>query len=80
MSDKNIKKCAYMKKYNEENKDKLNEQFVCDICGGKYKKMNSAHHSKTKKHQDGLLIQKLKNENDEIKKSVSEINKKFEKI
>lgn len=59
---KNIKKSIYMEKYNRENKDKLCENFICDICGGKYQKMNSSHHSKTKKHQDGLLIQQLRAE------------------
>jgi hypothetical protein len=64
---KNIKKCEYMKKYNEENKMKLNEKFICNICGGKYQKMNTSHHYKTKKHQDGVIIQNLIKENEKFK-------------
>lgn len=69
-----------MKKYVDDNKDKLKEQFICEDCGGKYMKMSKAHHIKTKKHQNNLLFKKLQNENETIKKTISEINKKFENI
>jgi hypothetical protein len=41
------------KKYNEANKDKLNEKFKCD-CGGKFTLQNKAIHEKTKKHKQFL--------------------------
>lgn len=40
----------YQQKYREENTDKLNEKFVCDVCGGAYSYKNKAKHQKTKKH------------------------------
>ena len=42
------------------------------MCGGKYKKVNKANHSKTKKHQNALLIQNLKKENETIKQKIKE--------
>jgi hypothetical protein len=83
MATENIKKQnrqQYYKDYAEKNKDKLKEDFICEICGGKYKHMSRAHHIKTKKHIIGLELQKLKKDNETMKNLVSDINKKIENI
>ena len=67
MSKKNQDRSQYLKDYHQKNIDRLEEKFICDICGGKYKYMNKTNHFKTKKHQNILLIQKLKKENETIK-------------
>jgi isopropylmalate/homocitrate/citramalate synthase len=67
----------YYKDYAQKNKEKLQEQFICEDCGGKYKKVNKANHSQTKKHQNSLLIKKLKNDNENMKKIFSDINRKY---
>jgi hypothetical protein len=77
---KKIKKSIYMKKYIDDNKEKLKQQFICEECGGKYMKMSKAHHIKTKKHHNAILFKNLKKENDDIKKTISDVNKKFEII
>ena len=76
MSDTKDRK-QYYKEYFEKNKDKLRENFICNECGGKYKKANKANHIKTKKHQNFLLIQKLKNDNNDMQNIILEINKKI---
>ncbi len=43
--------------YYQKNKDKINQKFDC-ACGGRYTHGHSAHHFKTKKHQDYLTNQK----------------------
>jgi len=41
MSDiKNTNRKEYFKEYFDKNKDKLTEDFICEDCGGKYKKVN----------------------------------------
>ena len=46
------KKREYNKTYNDKNKDSLFKiSYICEICGGKYKKINRKHHYNTKKHQ-----------------------------
>jgi len=80
MSDNMNDRKQYFKDYFEKNKDKLNEDFICDDCGGKYKKMSKANHFKTKKHQNSLLIQKLKKDNETMKNIILDVNKKFENI
>ena len=70
----------YFKDYFIKNKEKLTENFFCEECGGKYKKMGIAHHIKTKKHQNVLLIKKLQKENETIRNMIYDINKKVEKI
>lgn len=79
MADKKDRN-QYYKNYFEENKEKLSEHFVCDICGGKYMKMSKANHFKTKKHQNQLLINKLKNDNSAMKNIILDVNKKIESI
>ena len=74
------KKQQYLKDYINKNKEKLTEDFICDECGGKYKYMNKAHHIKTKKHQNSLLIKKLQKDNETMKNLVFDINKKIENI
>ena len=81
MSDiKNKDRKDYFKEYFDKNKDKLTENFICEDCGGKYKKMSKAHHIKTKKHQNSLLIKKLQKDNETMKTMISDINKKIENI
>jgi hypothetical protein len=66
----------YYKEYAEKNKDKLREDFICDVCGGKYKKANRTNHISTNKHQNSLLIKKLKNDNKNMKNIILDVNKK----
>ena len=40
----------YKKEYDEKNKNKLNQKFIC-FCGGYYTHNHKATHLKTKKHQ-----------------------------
>ena len=81
MSDiKNKNRKEYFKEYFDKNKEKLIEDFICEDCGGKYKKMSKAHHIKTKKHQNSLLIKKLQKDNETMKTMISDINKKIENI
>lgn len=70
----------YFKKYFDKNKDKLTEEFICEECGGKYQKMSKAHHIKTKKHINALLIKKLQNDNDIMKNIISDANNKIKNI
>jgi hypothetical protein len=78
--NKKIKKSIYMKKYIDDNKEKLKRQFICEECGGKYMKMSKTHHIKTKKHHNAILFKNLKKENDDIKKNYFRHYKKFEII
>jgi len=52
------KRLEYQKQYNETNKEQINEKrnkkFNCEICGGKYTRMNKSHHEKTNLHQLAL--------------------------
>ena len=80
MSQKNKDRKDYFKKYFDENKDKLKEDFICEICGGKYKYMNKANHIKTQKHKTGVEMQKLKKDNEAFKNIFTDINKKIENI
>lgn len=80
MSEKNKDRKKYFKEYVEKNKGKLNENFICEECGGKYKYMSKTTHEKTKKHQNSLLIKKLQKDNETMKSLVSDINKKIENI
>lgn len=45
----------YMKEYNKNIKN--SESFVCDICGGKYKKYSQYMHNKGKLHN--ILNEKI---------------------
>lgn len=76
MSEKNKNRKQYFKDYFDKNKEKLNEEFVCDECGGKYKFVHKANHIKTKKHQNSLL----KKENEVLKNILSDIGKKIKNI
>jgi hypothetical protein len=71
---------VYYREYAEKNKEKLREHHVCDLCGGKYNTANKANHIKTKKHQNQILINNLKNDNDKMKNIFFDINKKIENI
>jgi hypothetical protein len=60
----------YMKDYMKEKREKNNEDVVCDICGGHYKKYATYQHKKTKKHQACInVVEKI---NNEMKKIISE--------
>ena len=66
--DKNIKerqpnpKSAYFKKYVETHKQTLREKYICNICGGRYMRTNKVLHIRAKKHQNALLLEKLRAE------------------
>ena len=70
----------YFKEYFEKNKNKLTKDIICDVCGGKYQKMNQTIHFNSKKHKTGLEMQKIKEENERMKNIFGDINKKIEKI
>ena len=76
MSEQNKNRKEYFKEYFDKNKEKLNEEFVCNICGGKYKFVHKSNHIKTKKHQNSLL----KKEVETLKNIISDIGKKIENI
>ena len=40
----------YGRAYRSANKEKINEKFICDVCGGKTTRSNISKHLKTKKH------------------------------
>ena len=44
------------KEYNANNKDKLQQKFICQ-CSGNYTYINKSHHIKTSKHQNYLKSQ-----------------------
>ena len=73
-------RAQYYKDYAEKNKEKLKQDFICDECGVKYKLANKTNHINTKKHQNSLLIKKLKNDNETMKNIISDVNKKIENI
>ena len=62
------KRALYYKEYAEKNKEKLREQHMCEICGGKYNTANKANHIKTKKHIIGQELLKYKNMVDDMNK------------
>jgi conjugal transfer/entry exclusion protein len=78
--NKKEKTQQYLKEYFNKNKEKLTEDFICEDCGGKYQYMSKAHHIKTKKHLNSLLIKKLQKDNETMKNLVIDINKKIENI
>jgi hypothetical protein len=80
MQEKNGDRKQYFKDYAEKNKEKLNEEFICQECGGKYKYISRTTHEKTKKHQNSLLIKKLQKDNETMKNLVLDINKKIADI
>jgi hypothetical protein len=79
MTTENKKKdrSKYFKEYAEKNKEKLTENVVCDECGGKYQKMGLSHHIKTKKHQNSLLIKKLQQDNETMKKIIVDVKNRL---
>jgi hypothetical protein len=48
----------YVKKFIENNKDKINLKIQCHICYSSYTYFNKSKHFKTKRH---LLLQSIKN-------------------
>jgi len=40
----------YKKDYYQDKKNKINQKFNCELCGGKYTKSHKTQHLKTKKH------------------------------
>lgn len=57
-------------------KDKRNEKFLCDICGGCYTMANKSGHYKSKKHIQTVKITELENTLQDKIKQLEEINKK----
>lgn len=41
--------------YRENNRDKMNEKYICQICDGQYTRANKACHIKSKKHQSAII-------------------------
>ena len=44
------------KEYYIDNKDKINQICICDICNCNYTKSHKSHHEKSLKHQNNLNI------------------------
>ena len=63
-----LDKATYMKEYYEKNKNKLEEEIICEECGHKYKRCKKSAHIKTRKH----LLKILENENKNIKNETKE--------
>jgi rRNA maturation endonuclease Nob1 len=40
----------YHRAYRSAHKQKINEKFICDVCGGKATRSNISKHLKTTKH------------------------------
>jgi hypothetical protein len=41
----------YSKEWHQQNKQRLREKHVCDLCGGRYTNCKKSQHCKTQKHQ-----------------------------
>jgi hypothetical protein len=78
--EKKKERKQYYDDYFEKNEQKLKTDYICDICGGKYKLYSKSHHKKTKKHTIAIEMQKLKKDNEIMKNLVSNINKKIENM
>lgn len=63
--------------YYKIHKDKYNEKFRCETCGGFYTLINKSHHMKTKKH---LYWIDRKDEINELKKEIEKLNKEIKEI
>lgn len=48
------KRRHYNKTFQENNKDKINESQICEICKGHYTYYNKYHHNKSVKHINAL--------------------------
>lgn len=54
----------YRNVFNEKNKERIEQQQKCELCGGTYTYFNKSKHNKTKLHQFEVLkneLSKLKN-------------------
>lgn len=73
-----LDKATYMKEYYEKNKEKLEEEIICNECGHKYKKCKKSAHIKTKKH----MLKILEKENKDLKEEGKEeyLNEKKKEI
>lgn len=71
--NKNFDKKEYMKEYMQEyvnnNKDKLNEKILCELCGKYYMRRFRSVHIKTKKHEYMKQIKDLQDKVEMIKKN-----------
>ena len=43
-----------VKEYYQDNKDKINTPYICDICNGRYTHTHRAKHCNSQKHQTAL--------------------------
>ena len=43
-----------LKEYYQDNKDKINTPYICDICNGRYTHTHRIRHCKSIKHQTAL--------------------------
>jgi hypothetical protein len=50
-----------LKKFIQNNQEKINEKIVCADCGHSYSYFNHYNHNKSKKHADGCKEKKLEN-------------------
>lgn len=80
MSTNKKDRSEYLKEYFKKNKERLTEEYQCEICQGHYKKVHKTIHEKTKKHQSALLILNLQKDNQNMKNIITDIGKKIEKI
>jgi len=59
-------KKEYYDNFINKNKERIDKQVKCDLCGGTYTYFNKSKHNNTKKH----LYEILKNEISELKKNL----------
>jgi len=56
------------KYYRDNNKDKINEKIICNICNCQYTRRNKKYHEKTPKHQNNLNNENNLNKQNNLQK------------
>ena len=72
------KKIEYQKQYRKDNKNKLQQKHMCNVCGGKFTNEHKSQHFKSKKHQKALNNQPIININIKIQNANININQNNE--
>lgn len=70
IAEAQAKKREYHIEYFEKNKDKLKSKVVCEYCGRSYMQYNKGRHEQTRTHKNGILITKLTNDIEMVKREL----------
>jgi len=70
IAEAQAKKREYHIEYFEKNKDKLKTKVVCEVCGHSYMQYNKGRHEQTRTHKNGILITKLTNDIEIVKREL----------